>query len=109
MPSQPPTPPGHRPSQSGTKLAIKAISDLNPLQKKVFFSIGAILAGLVLLRFLVVDIVRAHDHGSALVAAGEVGGSIALLVLAIAFMVPPFGMWMISHIPLPGFLKRKAQ
>ena len=80
---------------------------MSPIQKKVFFSIGAVLAGLVLLRFLVEDIIRAHEHQSALQAGAEYGGTIALLVIAIGFMVPPFGMWMISHLPLPGFLKRK--
>lgn len=103
MPGQPP-----RPSAgSGTKLALKALSDLSPTQKKVFFSIGATLAFLVLLRYLVQDIIRAHEHVSAVVTAAEVGGTIALLVIAIGFMVPPFGMWMISHVPLPSFLKRK--
>ncbi len=103
MPSQPP-----RPSAgSGTKLAIKALDDLTPPQKKVFFSIGATLAFLVLLRFLVQDIIRAHEHQSALQTGAEYGGTIALLVIAIGFMVPPFGMWMISHVPLPPFLKRK--
>ncbi len=98
-----------RPSgQSGTNLAIKAIGDLTPVQRKVFFAIGATLAGLVLLRYLVQDIVRAHEHTAALQTAAEYGGTIALLIIAIGFMVPPFGMWMINHLPLPGFLKRKS-
>ncbi len=86
---------------------MRALDAMSPIQKKVFFSIGAVLAGLVLLRFLVEDIIRAHEHQSALQAGAEYGGTIALLVIAIGFMVPPFGMWMISHLPLPGFLKRK--
>lgn len=104
MPSEP-----HRPSSSsGTKLALKALAELSPIQKKVFFSIGATLAFLVLLRYLVQDIIRAHEHASAFVTGAEYGGTIALLVIAIGFMVPPFGMWMISHLPLPAFLKRKS-
>ena len=104
MTTQPPRP--SSPS-SPTKLALKALSELSPIQKKVFFSIGAILAFLVLLRYLVQDIIRTHEHVSAVVTAAEYGGTIALLVIAIGFMVPPFGMWMISHLPLPAFLKRK--
>ncbi len=108
MPAHPPEDgkPEDRKSVSGTRYVLRALDEMPPLQKRVFFWIGATLAVLVLLRFLVNDIVRAHDHASAWAIGAEVGGSIALLVFAIGFMVPPFGMWMITHLPIPKFLVR---
>ena len=94
-----------RPSK-GNSGVMRAIDNLTPLQRKVFFGFGAALATLVLLRFLMNDIIRAHEHGSAWQVGAELGGSVVLLILAIAFMVPPFGMWLIGHIPLPKFLVR---
>lgn len=105
MPAHPPGAPEERKSLSGTRYVLRALDQMPPLQQRVFFWIGATLAGLVLLRFLVNDIIRAHDHTAWEIAA-EVGGSIALLIFAIGFMVPPFGMWMITHIPIPQFLTR---
>ena len=95
-----------RPSSGKTNGVMRAIDKLTPLQRKVFFGIGAVLATLVLLRFLMNDIIRAHEHGSALQVGAELGASVVLLVLAIAFMIPPFGMWMIAHLPLHKFLVR---
>ena len=108
MPAHPPEDgkPEERKSVSGTRYVLRALDEMPPLQQRVFFWIGATLAGLVLLRFLVNDIIRAHGHDTAWEIAAEVGGSIALLIFAIGFMVPPFGMWMITHIPLPKFLSR---
>ena len=105
MPSQPPR---ESSGHAGKKVVVKAVDDLTWFQKKVFFNLGATLFVLVLLRFAVQDIIRPHEHASALVVGAEYGGSVAFLVIAIAMMVPPFGMWMIEHVPLPGFLKRKS-
>jgi len=102
--------PAHTPRTSGgstgSTAVMRALDQMTPLQKRVFFRIGANLAGLVLLRFLMNDIIRVHEHASAWAVGWELGGSVALLVLAIGFMVPPFGMWMITHVPIPKFLVR---
>ena len=95
-----------RPSDGKNSGVMRAIDKLTPMQKKVFFGIGAVLASLVLLRFLMNDIIRPHEHGSALQVGAELGGSVVLLVLAIAFMCPPLGVWLIAHIPIPKFLVR---
>lgn len=105
MPSQPTRPSSG--AATGTKV-VKAMNALSPLQKKVFFSIGATLAFLVLAQYAKVEIITPHDHASAFQVGAEYGGRVALLIIAIAFMVPPFGMWFVAHIPLPGFLKRKS-
>lgn len=87
---------------------IKAIENLSPLQRRVMFALGAVLGLLVLVRYFVQDILRPHEHQSAIVMGFELGSSVVMLVFAIALMAPPFGMWLIQKIPLPKFLSRKG-
>ncbi len=87
---------------------IKAIESLSPLQRRIMFAIGAVLGLLVLVRYFVQEIIRSHEHQSAMVMGFELGGSVVMLVFAISLMAPPFGMWLIQKIPLPKFLSRKG-
>lgn len=89
----------------------KTFAEMSPVQRSVVWWTGFTAFAGPLARLVIQDWLKLlpieHEHESAVGIAAEAGVSFLLMVVGLCVIIPPLGVWIITHVPLPKSWKRR--